>query len=98
MACGGRYYSFLFRTCLGENLATLVPDSVARTPQLGEVVTTIVSWIPSVLAGLVVLRLARGRPRVPGELPDALAAAFRHIPASELSAPFPLHTPTGAPL
>uniref|UniRef100_A0A7S0L1G1 J domain-containing protein n=1 Tax=Coccolithus braarudii TaxID=221442 RepID=A0A7S0L1G1_9EUKA len=74
---GGRVHSLRLTTLLGENLAMLVPTVVAGLPRLGSVVTSLVRWIPSVAAGCLVLRLLRGRSRVPGELPDTLLEAFR---------------------
>ena len=81
MKGGGTFYTLLFRTRFGENLAELlVPDEVARRPIIGRLATTVVSWMPTLLFGCLALRLYNGRTRVPGELPDALAAAFKQLP------------------
>jgi hypothetical protein len=77
---GGKVHDFQFTTLLGEKLAALVvPTAVATLPHIGPAVTKLVSWIPTVLFGCAVLRFFRGRPRVPGELPDVLTDAFRHL-------------------
>lgn len=46
----------------------------------GPMATFVVSWVPTVLVGCLVLRALRGRARVPGELPDILVDAMRHLP------------------
>ena len=55
------------------------PQAVAMLPLLGPVVTTVVSWLPTVLVGCLAVRLLNGRARTPGELPDIMVDAFRYM-------------------
>ena len=81
LASGEKLQSVFFRTFLGETLASLVvPASVARIPRVGHIATTVISWLPTVMFGCLALRIIGTRRRIPGELPDSLAEAFRHIP------------------
>lgn len=81
MPHGGRVHSFQLTTLLGEKLAALiVPEAVATLPHIGPAATKLVSWLPTVLVSCLALRVFRPAPRVPGELPDVLADAFRYVP------------------
>jgi len=81
---GGRVHTVLFRTFVGERLADLlIPPAVSELAWAGPVLTAIVSWLPTVLAGCVALRVLNGRARQPGELPDTLVQAFRHLPPGD---------------
>lgn len=76
---GRRSHGFMFRTFLGENLAEfLVPNIIRRLPHAGPVAMTMVAWMPTVVVGCLALRLLP-RARRPGELPDTLMTAFRHV-------------------
>ena len=81
MPGGGEWYTIQFTTTLGERLAALlVPDTIAAMPTWGHAATVAVSWLPTALTVCLVLRVLRGPSRVPGEIPDILAQAFRHLP------------------
>ena len=83
LASGGRIHnlhSFHLSLLLGRRLAALiVPDVVVTLPIVGHLTTRFVSWLPTIAIGCLVIRLLRGRPRVPGALPDGLADAFKLV-------------------
>ena len=59
MPGGGRVYNIQLTGSMGSNLAALiVPDSVAALPYVGTAVTTVVSWVPSVVIGYMALSFA----------------------------------------
>ena len=80
---GNRARHVRFSTTLGDALARLVPNAVARMPTVGHVVTGVVSWIPTALVALLAIAADKRffRPRVtnPGAIPDVLADAFRFV-------------------
>lgn len=81
---GGKTFNFWFSTMLGEHLvAVMVPDELARRALMGRIITTAVSWVPTVLVACLTYTCCL-RPRYltrPGAMPDALADAFRHVPS-----------------
>ena len=81
---GGTIYNFRLATYFGDSLAAfLIPAQIASMPVIGRAATTVVSWVPTLLAASLVIRLITGPRRVPGEIPDIINLAFRDVIVAE---------------